>query len=386
MDYFRFDMIKRIARTLCALDNIDLRAANDPLRLSLSNETGLPFAPEHYKIWRNYKRVFGCCFLAAEIDGKMICTELCQQIAENGTVEFGPEDYFAQFIRKFYYPSPIFEGYQTAGRQIFPICAIIKLLLARQMNGQNPSVGIGEISQYLLGNNCTGEEPVDFYQDLKPKQYQHVADEVRQIRELVRFASQISILKWRQPELYLDINDNDELALQYAKELSQPAKQKREKDPAREIMQLGRTGNISISPPILSPTPEVDVLFSEGRAKRVLHLRYERSPKLREFFFAGMRPPYLCDMCSLDGMRRYNWVSNILEIHHLLPLASPLRVDNLGTSLSQLVGVCPSCHKATHLYYSQWLDENSQEDFESYDQARSVYEFAKKIVVLDKTK
>jgi hypothetical protein len=82
LDYFRFDMIKRIAGVLCSLENIELAAHPDPLRANLVSNTGLPFAPEHYKVWRNYKRVFGCCLLAADIDGRMICTELCHRIAE----------------------------------------------------------------------------------------------------------------------------------------------------------------------------------------------------------------------------------------------------------------------------------------------------------------
>jgi hypothetical protein len=81
LDYFRFDMIKRIAGALCSMENADLRAQPDPLRSHLVSTTNLPFAPEHYKVWRNYKRVFGCCLLATDIDGRMICTELCHRIA-----------------------------------------------------------------------------------------------------------------------------------------------------------------------------------------------------------------------------------------------------------------------------------------------------------------
>ena len=195
LDYFRFDMIKRIATVLCSLENADLRAKLDPLRDQLTLNTSLPFAPNHYKVWRNYKRVFGCCLLASEIDGRMICTELCHRIAAP-TSNYVPADfYFEKFIQKFYYPSPVFEGYSNRGAQYFPVCAILKLLLARLRSGQQPIVTLDEIIKLLVANDCTGEEPIEYYTRLIPHPYSPAPDEVRQIRELVRFISQISALK-----------------------------------------------------------------------------------------------------------------------------------------------------------------------------------------------
>lgn len=166
LDYFRFDMIKRIASTLCSLENVKLRVRIDPLRSNLVSSTNLSFAPGYYKVWRNYKRVFGCCLLAADIDGQMICTEICHRIAAPSPDDMPADVYFGNFIKRFYFPSPIFEGYANRGAQHFPVCAILKLLLARLRTGQQPVVTIDEIVSFLVANNCTGEESVEFYAGL----------------------------------------------------------------------------------------------------------------------------------------------------------------------------------------------------------------------------
>ena len=377
LDYFRFDMIKRIAGVLCSLENVELGAHPDPLRSNLVSNTGLLFDPEHYKVWRNYKRVFGCCLLAADIDGRMICTELCHRIAAESPNEMPADVYLGNFISRFYYPSPIFEGYTNRGTQYFPVCAILKLLLARLRSGQQPIVTVEEIVQLIVANNCTGEEPIEHYAALTPQPYAPAKDEIRQIRELVRFVSQISILKWVQPHLYLDVDAGNPAALRYVETLAQPEKRERKPDSARELLELGRTGDLRIVPLIPEPAGDADLVFSEGKPKRVTHLRYERSAKLRDFFFAARQSPFLCDMCSFDVTLRYPWTTNLLEVHHLLPLASPLRIEERRTSLSELVGICPNCHKATHLYYKRWLDDNEQDDFDSYAEAREVYTLAK---------
>jgi hypothetical protein len=164
--------------------------------------------------------------------------------------------------------------------------------------------------------------------------------------------------------------------------LAQPLVRSRNPDPSRELLDIGRTEGLRVVPIIPTPFAEADVYFSEGKAKRVSHLRYERSPKLREMYFCKAEPPFLCDMCAHNISERYPWTDNLLELHHLLPLASPLRIDQRRTSLSQLVAVCPNCHKATHSYYRNWLDDRSQEDFTSYDEARTVYELAKRSVLI----
>lgn len=73
LPYFQFENICRMANVLCGIDGISLRTREDLLRRPLETYTELPFAPAHYKVWRNYARVFQCAMLATEIDGKTDC-------------------------------------------------------------------------------------------------------------------------------------------------------------------------------------------------------------------------------------------------------------------------------------------------------------------------
>lgn len=45
--------------------------------------------------------------------------------------------------------------------------------------------------------------------------------------------------------------------------------------------------------------------------------------------------------------------------------------------LDDLVPNCPTCHRAVHRYYGQWLKEQGRKDFEDAKQARAIYEEAK---------
>jgi predicted HNH restriction endonuclease len=74
---------------------------------------------------------------------------------------------------------------------------------------------------------------------------------------------------------------------------------------------------------------------------------------------------------------KYPWTDYMLDIHHLLPLSSNLKINNQGTSLSDIVALCPSCHKSIHIYYAKWLNRQGQDDFISQDEAKAVYLAAK---------
>ena len=62
-----------------------------------------------------------------------------------------------------------------------------------------------------------------------------------------------------------------------------------------------------------------------------------------------------------------------LDIHHLLPLSSAVAISSSGTSLADIVGLCPSCHRAVHMYYRKWLRANEQADFKSKQEAHDVF-------------
>ena len=75
----------------------------------------------------------------------------------------------------------------------------------------------------------------------------------------------------------------------------------------------------------------------------------------------------------------YPWTENMLEVHHLLPLSSfdDEYKENHTTSIEDVVGLCPSCHRAIHIYYKKYLVEEEKNDFESPEEAKLVYSSAK---------
>jgi hypothetical protein len=376
LEYSEFDNIRAIAKALCGLENIALRGASDLIRAQLVSSTGLSFPAGPNALWRNYGRVFGFCLLVTEVRGKLICTELGHKLCLSGSDELTSDDYFGHFIRRFYYPAPMFQGYSNKGVQLFPGCSLLKFLLGRLQQGKEPKASVDEILSHLVANQCRGDESLSFYQSLSPAHREFSVSEKRQVREVVRFLSQLSILKWDRPYIYLDV-DNVEEASSLVLALATPFKKPRKADSAAELLQLGETGDGAvITLPMTSLDPS-DNFVREGGRKSVTHMRVERSSRLRNFLFSSIEPPFLCDICRIETGIPYPWTSNLLEVHHLLPLSSPIRVGKKKTSLDDLVPLCPNCHKATHSFYTGWLKSHRQDDFTTHAEAKSVYDLAK---------
>jgi predicted HNH restriction endonuclease len=371
LDYFNFDEIRRIA---CALSNIDEikkpELENDVLRQELAKYSNRPFLPENYTVWRNYKRVFACSLLATEVDGKIVATDLCRFIANE---PIDTDDYFAFFAKKFYFPSPIFENYNTTEPPIFPVSAILKYIFTKFKRTSKNFITIDEIGSILIANNITGIEPINFYENLKPKT---INEDMRQIRELIRFISQFSFLKWENPNLFFDAYSIDEMYNIIFK--LEPIITKRNLDPGLELLNMG-SGFMSseLGDYTLQQIASIDTEFSEGSKIRVTHIRTERSTKLKEFYFKYTKHPEICNMCELDTHKKYPWTDNIIEIHHLLPLSSPARVESKLTSVQDIAGICPNCHRSVHKYYKIWLKNNDKFDFGSKEEATAVYQEAK---------
>jgi hypothetical protein len=378
LGYFQFDEIKRIAISLAEIDGIEKPSLdNDILRKVLSTHTTSPFAPANYTVWRNYKRVFGCLLLATDIAGRIVCTDLCKILAgDQGDIDI--DDYLRHFSVNFYYPSPIFEGYNNKEKLVFPVVSIVKFLISEFILKGKISITTDDIANYLIANDTTGLEPLEFYTKLKPKKFQ---GDFRQPRELIRFISQFSFLKWSNPNLYLEVTNKEE-AIQIL-ELLEPQIAARQPVAGAELLRLGSNfqgtalGNLTIS-----QINVIDTEFTEGSKVRVTHLRTERSAKLRDFYFANTEHPHICDMCTMDTVQKYPWVDRIIELHHLLPLSSPVRVETGKTSIKDIAGVCPSCHRATHKFYNRWLKGKGLKDFQNYEEARHIYEVAKQEIVL----
>lgn len=384
LEYFQFDTIRAIAKVLVSLDGVSLNLPLDPLRMPLMEATGRPFSPSSYTVWRNYGRVFGCQLLAAKVGTRLVCTQVCQQLSKDTGPLTTVDDYLAHITRTFYHPSPVFESYNNTSPQIFPFCAIIKLVIAKSISNGPGFVTIDDIFSELIANKLTGKEPLSAYVGLPKRSISPSEDEKREIRELVIFMSQYSFLKWQNPKLFLDVSSGSQEFYGELEKLATPVVRSRDLDKRKELLFLGQ---LPESPGVLVPEMKdriysEDVEFIEGRKVRVTHLRTERSRKLREMFFANRKPPYDCDMCALRLKLRYPWTDNLLEVHHLLPLSSPLKFEGGKTSIKDLVELCPSCHRAIHDFYRRWLRGKSQDDFLSYDEARAIYKQAKGEVVL----
>jgi hypothetical protein len=377
LEYFQFDEIRSIAKALSAFDGQHLSKGEDAdhLRVLLSEYSEKTFLPNDYKVWRNYKRVFGCQMLATDRAGFMLATDLCKKLATGAVTA---DEYFLHFARNFAFSSPVFKDYDSTVTAVFPVCVIVKKLVANFTYHGRPFISLDEVFKQIQNFGVTGREPLSFYHHVNQIDSipSRTEDENRQVRELLRFVSQFSFLKWESPNLFLDISTLEEAQAIVA--LFEPESGLRLADAAQELLRIGQlTVN---SPkmemyylPLVSP---IDSEFTEGGRVRISHLRVERSGKLKQLFFKNAKDPHVCNMCSMNTQNHYPWADRLIELHHLLPLGSPIRVNHLTSSVEDLVGLCPSCHRATHKFYSNWLSQSGQLDFSSRFQAIDVYKQA----------
>ena len=370
--YFQFDVLKEIAKALVKFDNTDLSKCEDLFRNILVNDTGMPFLPSHYTIKRNYSRVFQCSFLANFHKNILIVTDICKDLAQdNGTIKC-VDDYLFNYIVRFRFPFPAFDNYNTTEPRIYPFCAIIKFLLSKIQSGEEAKASLDDIFNYIISNNCTGLEDLDFYNNLLPKKYNYTETERRQLREMIIFISQLSILKVYDGYLYLDDIDKN-AQNEVLNEFLNPEIRLPKNDRLEEFFEMTSTTRKIVIPAFeLFTADPTDIEFMEGDRKRVEHFRVERSGLLRKYY-RQMNPVPHCCACGIDMNIRYPWTDYMLEIHHLLPLSSTVGISNKGTSLADIVGLCPSCHRAVHIYYKKWLKLNNQTDFKSRQEAYDVF-------------
>ena len=121
----------------------------------------------------------------------------------------------------------------------------------------------------------------------------------------------------------------------------------------------------------------VEAGFVEGTRVEKTHLRLERNAAVRSAFFAQY-PTTTCDCCGRDTAAEFPWVDRVLDIHHVLPLCSGTRSSKQGTVLKDLIALCPTCHRAVHKFYAGWLKDEGRKDFIDAQEARAVYDLAKK--------
>lgn len=370
--YFQFDVLRDIAKTLVKFDNADISRCEELFRKTLVSETGMPFLPGHYTIKRNYSRVFQCSFLARFRGNNLVVTDICRDLANaDGRIK-SADDYLFNYISKFCFPFPAFDNYNVAEQRVYPFCAILKYLIAQRELGVEAKLSLDDIFNYIVGNNCTGFEDIGYYKAITPVAYNYTDTERRQLREMVIFISQLSVLKVYNGFLYLD-EISDSAINEILNNFLQPENRFVKADRMEEFLEM-----TSFSDKIIVPTLEAfasdpsDIEFIEGNRRRVEHFRVERSGLLRKYY-KQVNPHPVCCACGTDMSKRYPWTDYMLDIHHLLPLSSAVAISSSGTSLADIVGLCPSCHRAVHMYYRKWLEENEQADFNSRQEARDVF-------------
>lgn len=379
LEYFRFDNIVKIAHVLRALDGVPLNTSTDFLRQPLKNETGLPFSPSHYKVWRNYARTFACSMLATNVDGRMFVTDLCRKLAAS-PLELTSDQYFNFVFSHFTLPFPAFDDYNANLTITFPFVAIAKFVLSRSPYDVSLGITLEDVFTYVIGNSCTGVEDLGFYSQLKPTDRRPLGDEQRQVREMLVFMGQSSYLKWFDKKLYVDSKDTASIL----KVLVPVVRNERKRNAAEEFMALTETGSardrrrLDIA---LSDRDVPSIGFGEGKRMFGTHGKLERSPLVRRHFFHA-HPKLVCDACGMDVKYRYPWTENILELHHVLPLCATISVNGTTTLLEDMVPLCPSCHRSVHIYYRQKLAEWGIEDFGSKKMAHDVYNLAKMEIVV----
>ncbi|MCL2527927.1 MAG: HNH endonuclease [Defluviitaleaceae bacterium] len=374
--YLQFDILKSIARVLTKYNSLDIFKYDPAFRASLMSATGMSFAPSSYTVLRNYKRVFECAFLATVADKHLVVTDFCREIANSNGAMGNVDEFLLSYISRFRFPFPAFDGYDHLQERVYPFCAVIKYLISRYQKGIEASATVDDIFHTIIANKCNGSENISFYNNLTPININIPETERRQLREMLIFISQLSILKVYDKKLWLDIDNPaviNDLLQQFLAPIGTLPKQNRND----EFFDLTKINSNIIIPTIDAfISSSTDLEFIEGKRKRVEHFRIDRSPMLRKYFRAqNVRP--ICDMCSVDVSLKYPWTDYMLEIHHLLPLASSLAITMQGTSLKDIVGLCPSCHRSIHMRYTQWLKHNKQDDFHSRDEAIEVYLSAK---------
>ena len=369
IEYFQFDELRKIAKFAIAND---LKSAS---RGPLVSATGLPFLPANaaYPPWRNYSRVFRTAMLVAKIGNVARPTRVAELLARDGVVT--SDDYFHFFAQAFTDPAPSFQEWAPSQSPRFPLLFALKFLLARSVLGE-PVVAIREIVGAYSKSGFDGDEDQSAYLGLAKKQWS--SGDHRQARESIQIIGQLSYLSASSSEVTVSLEDDDALDLF---ESLQAIRGQQKGDSEHEIMRIAGLFesavaglDIDFSKTVFDDAVETG--FTEGTRVEKTHIVLERNSAIRKAFF-DKNPTTTCDFCARDTNSEFPWSDRVLDIHHVLPLCSGTRSDRSGTVLGDLVAVCPTCHRAVHRFYTQWLKAHSKKDFADAAEARAVYDEAK---------
>lgn len=106
------------------------------------------------------------------------------------------------------------------------------------------------------------------------------------------------------------------------------------------------------------PLPEYEEEFSEGKSATKVHIRRERSRKLRmELIALRLKQGGLsCDLCATDGSKFDPAMrESMFECHHIVPLSI---IGETKTKVKDMALLCANCHRLLHRIIAkkkQWL-------------------------------
>lgn len=378
LEYFQFDVLRRVAQF--ALTNDLSQATRREMRAAI----GMPFDPAAYTPWRNYARVFKLMFLVAGTYRGARATPAAAALATPGQVT--ADEFFHFIAQATTEPSPALSGYDARVEPRYPLLFALKYLLAKAASGGATSTSFDEIiGAYGISRFSGGEDEQEPYIELlgRTNEFRRAGaasnDALRrQARESLRVISQISYLHVVDQQIVASIARADAEAA--FNELA-PIGGSREADAGREIERRAfyfRDGSTLdfFDYPQTVVSELVQAGFDEGDKVEKTHLVIERNAKLRAEYFRRFQPT-TCDVCRMNTRETYPWTERVLDLHHKLPLSSGTRVERSGTVFTDLVPVCPSCHRSVHRFYGVWLRDNGLRDFESANQATAVYNMVK---------
>lgn len=379
LPYFQFDALRSIAAA--ALSH-DLKAIQRPTLVAL---TDLPFAaPETHSVWRNYSRVMKLCLLVYEKGGVAVATPVAYLLATDQT--FTCDEYFHFIAQATSDPSPALRGWDAEAQLRFPLLFALRYVHVANSRWERNGIPIDEIlGAYDLSgfNGNESDDDISNFMASYPAEalanagYQIDDRPRRQARESLIVLSQLSYLNVQNHILFVDLPADNSLTISRAlRGISGPSAE----NPNDEISRLaGLVSQQSFN--FLDGGHLEDKFentgFTEGTKVHKTHIVIERNANLRKEFFA-QRATAVCDFCAQDTAKRYPWTEGVIDLHHLLPLSSGVQAGSLaGTSLDDIVPVCPTCHRAVHRFYNSWLSDRDYSDFLSIAQSKSVYKEAK---------
>ncbi|WP_291968681.1 hypothetical protein [Candidatus Symbiopectobacterium sp.] len=262
-----------------------------------------------------------------------------------------------------------------------PLCFSLKYVFAKVAGFNNHITPINEIiGAYIFSGFNGGESDTDFISlidtcDKYPRLERNA--KYRQSRESINFISQISYLHNTGQDIIVSLNQEDAHDIFHS--LS-PISGRCETDGNLEIQRVARFFRDGSEHDFFDYKGTIvsDVLesgFIEGSKVKKTHVIIERNTQIRNFYFDKFPSP-VCKSCQIDTSKKYPWVNRVLDLHHILLLSSGTRVNSRsGTIIDDMIPICPTCHRAIHRYYDDYLRINNKSDFETKEEAHDIYGF-----------